>query len=278
MKKTLISIPFIGVLAILVFACSQKESEDPNQKQHQIPHLKKQGETTQLIVNDEPYLILGGELGNSSFTSLEYMEPVWSKLIAMNVNTVLVPVYWELIEPVEGEFDFELYDKLIKEARKNDLKLIPLWFGSWKNSMSSHAPGWIKINQQRFPRIKDDNGRSHEILTPFSENNLKADLNAFTELMKHIKAIDQQENTVIMVQVENEIGMLPVARDYHPLANQAFTAKVPDDLMQYLQQNKEKPDSLQRFSEITSRIFRRLGQHRICPPAKRQCGQSDRGP
>src|SRR4030042_6504506 len=101
-----------------------------------IPHLEKKGASTQLIVDGKPFLILGGELGNSSFTSLEYMAPVWSKLKAMNLNTVLTPVYWELIEPVEGKFDFELYDQLIKEARGNNLKLVLLWFGSWKNSMS----------------------------------------------------------------------------------------------------------------------------------------------
>jgi len=102
--------------------------------------LIKQGKTYQLIVDDKPFLILAGELGNSSFTSLEYMAPIWSKLKVMNINTLLAPVYWELIEPEEGKFDFELLDQLVKEARNNDLKIVLLLFGSWKNSMSSNAP------------------------------------------------------------------------------------------------------------------------------------------
>lgn len=217
-------------LAFLQFGYSQEK----------IPHLQKKGNKTQFIVNNKPFIIRGGELGNSSATSMESMEPIWQKLTDMNLNTVLTPIYWELIEKEEGKFDFSLVDELILRARKENLKLVFLWFGSWKNSMSSHAPEWVKLNQKKYPRIKDDKNKSHEILTPFSEENLQADLKAFQKLMSHIKDFDQKEQTVIMVQVENEIGMLPTARDYHPLANEAFKKEVPKEFIQYLQKNKEK--------------------------------------
>lgn len=216
-----------------------------------IPHLVRHGNRTHLIVNNKPFLILGGELGNSSFTSLEYMAPAWHKLKAMNLNTVLVPIYWELIEPVEGKFDFELYDQLVIKARKHQLKLVILWFGSWKNSMSSHAPSWVKKDQERFPRVKDDKGKSHEILTPFSEENLHADLKAFQALVKHVKEIDAKENTVIMIQPENEIGMLPTARDYHPLSSKKFRENVPQEFMQYLKKNKG--NLVPEFAEVWER-------------------------
>jgi beta-galactosidase GanA len=233
MNKKILSI--LGVLLTFTFLFPSLYAQNSD-----IPHLKKQGTATQLIVNGKRFLILGGELGNSTFTSLEYMEPVWPKLKALNLNTVLVPVYWELIEPFEGKFNFDLYDQLIKEARNLDLKLVLLWFGSWKNSMSSHAPSWVKKDQKRFPRIKDDKGRSHEILTPFSEENLQADLKAFKALMKHIKDIDENEHTIIMIQPENEIGMLPTARDYHPLANKIFEENVPEEFINYLKKNKDR--------------------------------------
>lgn len=204
----------------------------------EIPHLRKQGATTQLVVDGKPFLILGVELGNSSATDMDYMEPIWPKLKAMHLNTVLVPVFWELIEEQEGQFDFSLVDDLIREARKQDLKLVFLWFGSWKNSMSSHVPTWVKKDQKRFPRAKDEKGISQEILTPFSDNNLRADLVAFEKLMQHLKDFDANDNTILMVQVENEIGMLPSARDYHTLANEKFKQNVPVELMQYLQKNK----------------------------------------
>ena len=208
--------------------------------QDKIPFLQKKGNKIQLIVNGKPFIILGGELGNSSATSMQSMEPIWSKLTDMNLNAVLTPVYWELIEPQEGKFDFSLVDELILKARKENLKLVFLWFGSWKNSMSSHAPAWVKLDQKKYPRVRDDKNRSHEILTPFSENNLQADLSAFQKLMKHIKDFDQNDQTVIMVQVENEIGMLPTARDYSSLANENFNKQVPDELLKYMQKNKEK--------------------------------------
>lgn len=208
--------------------------------QNNIPHLEKVGYQQHLVVEGKPFIILGGELGNSSFTSVEYMKPIWAKLKIMNINTIIAPVYWELIEPKEGQFDFVLLDELIAEARKNDIKIVFIWFGSWKNSMSSHVPSWIKQNQEKYPRAIDERGVSQEILTPFSENNLQADLMAYIALMKHIKSIDSHHQTIIMIQTENEIGMLPSARDYHPLANDLFQKEVPSELTDYMIKNKEK--------------------------------------
>lgn len=205
-----------------------------------LPHLKKKGNTTQLIVEDAPFLILGGELGNSTFTSLAAMESVWPTLKKLHLNTLLVPVYWELIEPVEGQFDFSLYKQLIAEAQKHELKLVLLWFGSWKNSMSSHAPAWVKKDQARFPRVKDEQGISQEILSPFSKNNLQADLHAYEALMGFVRSVNEKQQSILMVQTENEIGMLPSARDHHPLANAQFEAAVPQELISYLNVHKGK--------------------------------------
>jgi beta-galactosidase GanA len=101
-----------------------------------IPHLQQFGNTKQLIVNGEPYLMLGGELQNSSLSSAEYMNEVWPKMVATNVNTLLGSVSWEMIEPEEGKFEFGELDKVIQGAREHGLHLILLWFGSFKNGMS----------------------------------------------------------------------------------------------------------------------------------------------
>ena len=209
-------------------------------QQQRVPHLRKQGTATQLIVDDKPFLVLAGELGNSSSSGLEYMRPVWPKLAALKLNTVLIPVYWELIEPVEGKFDFTLVDGLIQDARKYNLRLVPLWFASWKNSMSCYAPAWVKTDQQRFPRSQDKNGAGMEILSPFNKENFEADARAFAAFMRHVREVDANDHTVIMVQVENEIGMIPDSRDRSTVANQLFSERVPAELINYLSERKEQ--------------------------------------
>jgi len=226
-----------GLLIAGIFFCCQLRSI--GQPAAHIPHLTKNGNYTQLIVDNKPFLILGGELGNSSASSNEYMQQIWSKLKQMNLNTVFAPVYWELMEPAKGRFDFSLIDSLIKNARLNKIRLVLLWFGAWKNSMSCYAPGWVKTSQERFPRALDKNNIQQEILTPFSRNNLEADKTAFMALMRHVKQIDEKQNSVIAIQVENEIGMVPDARSYDEAANTAFHQPVPQPLVDYLQKNKD---------------------------------------
>jgi beta-galactosidase GanA len=204
-----------------------------------LPHLEKQGTAAQLIVDGKPFLILGGELHNSSSSSLDYMKPIWPELAAMHLNTVLTPVSWELIEPEKGRFDFKLVDGLIDEARQNNLHLVFLWFGSWKNSMSSYAPAWAKTNLQRFPRTEDRDGKGLEIFSPFSDANRDADARVFAAFMRHLRKVDGHKHTVLLIQVENEIGMIPDARDHSGVANEIFSKPVPKELMDYLQGHKD---------------------------------------
>ena len=199
-----------------------------------LPHLRSEGGATQLVVNGRPFLIRGGELGNSSASNLDYLGPFWERFRALRLNTILAPVYWDLLEPEEGKFDFALVDGLVAAARKHDIKLVLLWFGTWKNSMSCYAPAWVKKDQRRFPRSVDASGRSVEILSPFFPANRDADARAFAALMKHLRAIDGEAQTVIMVQVENEIGMIPDARDHSEQATTAFASPVPPELIEFL--------------------------------------------
>ena len=166
------------------------------------------------------------------------MKPVWPRLTAMHMNTVLLPVAWETIEPEEGRFDFGVVDGLLGDARANNLKLVVLWFGAWKNTFSSYAPAWVKTNLARFPRVQTSDGRDTERLSPFSTVVRDADARAFAKLMHHLREVDGEQHTVLMVQVENEVGVIPQSRDHSEVANTAFAAEVPQALMSYLEKHR----------------------------------------
>lgn len=202
------------------------------------PHLEKRGAATQLIVDGKPFLILGGELHNSSSSSLDYMRPIWPQLAAMHLNTVVTPLSWELIEPTEGKYDFALVDGLLDHARQQHLRIVFLWLASWKNGMSSYAPVWVKQEPHRFPRVVE-NGGEVEILSPLAKATQDADARAFAATMRHIKEADGRDHTVLMMQVENEVGVLGDTRDHSDAANRTFESAVPTELTRYLAAHRD---------------------------------------
>lgn len=192
---------------------------------------------TMLAIAQTEFPILGGELSNSAATSVEDIDEVMPRMKTLGLNTVLVPAYWELMEPVEGKFDFTLIDRTILQARKLQLKVVFLWFGAWKNSMSCYAPSWFKQDVKRFPRAKTAQGKPLEIASCFSEQVFQADNKAFEALVKHIS--ETGSDVVQMIQVENEIGMLEDARDHSSMAEAIYKKGVPHELISYLSKNKK---------------------------------------
>ncbi|MDO4621993.1 MAG: DUF5597 domain-containing protein [Eubacteriales bacterium] len=201
-----------------------------------IPEIRKLNGIDTLFVNDEPFFCLAGELHNSSASDLKYMEEhVWPLLQGLNMNSVIVPLYWELIEPEEGKYDFSPVQGLIEQARDNQMKLIFLWFGLWKNAESMYVPGWMKKDTQTYFRAEKVNGERMTTISPLCRAAVEKDKAAFRQVMRFIRSFDEKESTVIVMQVENEIGLLGTARDYCKAANDAFEAAVPEKLTEALQ-------------------------------------------
>jgi hypothetical protein len=203
----------------------------------QLPTIVKTEDGGRLLVNGKPYLILGGELGNSSAGTAVQADVILPRLAQMHFNTVLVPVSWDQLEPTEGTFDDSILDYWIEAAQQNKLHLILLWFGSWKNSFSNYAPAWVKQDNRRFPRAIAADGSETEILSTFGKETLKSDSTAFAHLLEHLRQTDH-EQTVLMVQVENEVGFLGAGRDRSPTANRAFAADVPEALLRSLNEHR----------------------------------------
>ena len=208
----------------------------------ELPHLRTNGAATQLFVDGKPFIAFGGEVHNSVASSAAYMAPIWERLAKLNLNAVLLPVSWELIEPVEGRFDFHLVDDLIREARAHDMRLVLLWLATVKNAKGTYAPLWVRGDPARFPRARVNRAevpfdRRDPVLSVFSETTLAADAAAFARLMAHLAQVDTR-HTVIAVQVENETGVLGDSRDRSPGAEAAWRAPVPAGLIDHLVRRK----------------------------------------
>ena len=196
------------------------------------PHLMQKGGRHALIVDGAPFLILGGQCHNSSAWPVT-LPKVWSAIETIQANTLEVPVYWEQFEPEQGKFDCSIVDELLTGAREHKVRLILLWFGTWKNGSSHYLPMWLKRQSEICPRIIGKDGRRVDSPSPHSPSLLEADSRAFRALMRHLKEADPQ-HTVIMMQVENEPGAWNTIRDYSLAAQKLFTAPVPVELLQAL--------------------------------------------
>jgi len=191
--------------------------------------VQKDGRYT-LLVEGRPYLILGGQIHNSSAWPSE-LPQVWDSMAALHANTVEAPVYWEQMEPQQGHFDFTNVDQIVEGARAHNLHVGLLWFGTWKNGNMHYVPDWVKTDTKRFPRIIRADGEPIDVLSPLSRNTLDADKAAFVALMHHLKQIDGEQHTVLLIQIENESGNIGSVRDFSAEANREFAGPVPADLL-----------------------------------------------
>jgi hypothetical protein len=202
-----------------------------------IPQLvKKDGKFT-FMVDGKPFIVLGGQVNNDSAFP-DRMERAWPKLKAMDANAVEYPVYWNEIEREEGKFDFRDFDQILRRARAEGFRVVMLWFGTWKNGAMDWAPNWVKSDVKRFPRVLDSGGKPIRVLSPHSKATLEADKKAYVAMMAHLRQVDEADRTVILMQVENESGLLGSIRDYSPESNKLFNGSVPASLVTAL---KKKP-------------------------------------
>lgn len=223
----------VFVVGVLLTAISAAAAE--------LPRLIERDGRHALLVDGAPYLILGAQVNNSSAWPAA-LSKVWPAIEQMQANTVVVPIGWEQIEPAEGRFDFSFLDTLLQQAREHKVRLGLLWFGTWKNNGPNYAPEWVKLNNQRFPRVITSKGETLNSLSPHATATLEADRKAFVQLMRHLKTADTQR-TVITMQVQNEPGTYGSVRDYSPAGEKLFQGQVPAALLKKL---KKQPGTWQQ--------------------------------
>jgi hypothetical protein len=199
----------------------------------ELPRLAHENGRYTLMVDGRPYFPLGAQVGNSSGWPAK-LEELWPKAEALHLNTIEVPVYWEQIEPREGVFDDTVVEEVVRQARAHHVRLVLLWFGTWKNGKMHYVPDWVKQDTQRFPRMLTKGGQKIDVLSANAESNLNADRKAFVHLMDVLKRVDGDQHTVVMVQVENESGALGSVRDFSPAAQKQFEGAAPEALVKAL--------------------------------------------
>lgn len=207
----------------------QEAIRDSANAEQPIPAIVQKNGHYALMVDGAPYLMLGVQANNSSAWPA-YLDKVWPAAETLHANTVELPIYWEQLEATQGKFDFSVVDLILKQAREHHVRLVLLWFGTWKNGSSHYTPEWIKLNQEKYPFLRNEKGETVDSPSPFSEPFLEADKNAFRALMRHLNETDAQR-TVLMVQVENEAGVWGGVRDYGTAAQKAFAGPVPEKLV-----------------------------------------------
>jgi hypothetical protein len=203
-----------------------------------LPHIVHQNGRYALLVDGEPFLMLGAQINNSSAWPA-MLPQVWPAIRDIHANTVEMPVYWEQLEPQPDHFDFSVVDTLLAQAREHNVHLILLWFGTWKNGSGHYMPEWMKLNPEKYPRIIGANGEPVDSPSPFAAATLAADIHAFSALMRHLKEADPR-HTVLMVQVENETGAWGAVRDYSISAQKLFDSAVQEQLLQALHKESSK--------------------------------------
>lgn len=219
-----------------------------------IPHIEIKNDHPVLMVEDKPFILLAGEVHNSDSSSPEYMEKIWTIASELGMNALLLPATWEMIEPEEGHFDFSVPKALIDQARARDMRIVFLWFGSWKNAECMYAPAWVKQDLRRFPRAQIEKGKNkaertispsvpvkvpYTTLSYLGEETAKADARAFAAFMGFLKDYDSKRQTVVAVQVENETGLLGAAREASDEADALFAAPVPADFAAWMRSHTD---------------------------------------
>src|ERR1039458_9008896 len=202
-------------------------------KERPIPRIVKKDGRYALFVDDAPYFLLAAQVNNSSGWPA-MLPQVWPAMEFLHANTVEIPVYWEQFEPRQGQFDYSLVDTLLTQARAHQMRLLLLWFGTWKNGNPHYVPEWMKLDPERYPYVVDKSGHPADSPSPFAAASLEADTRAFAALMRHLRTADPQR-TVLMVQVENEPGTGGNLRDYSPPAQKLFDGPVPADVLKAMQ-------------------------------------------
>lgn len=171
-----------------------------------------------------------GLQAHNSSTGSKLLSTAIEAVKKVNGNCIEAPVYWYLLEPEKDSYDVSHVKTLINEARKENLYLIILWFGTSKNGHPNYVPEYIKSSPDVYLMARGRDGAEVEALSVHCVDTMERDKRAFCRLMEFIRDYDAAEHTVLAVQVENEMGYGGTDRDYSYSGEMAYKEELPDEL------------------------------------------------
>ena len=222
--------------------------------QNPMPHFEAANGRKILYVDGRPFTALAVEIpwwdliyGRYRETETAY-DNLYPAAKQIGLNTLKVPIKWSMVEPEKGVYDFSYVDHAKSMAEKHHLKLVLNWFGHYASGDGTiygnltgelYAPMYIVGDEKTYPRAVDADGVAHHNAASYDyEPIIDREIRAFRAFMQHIKEVDSQTHTIVMIQVENEIAMFGVNRknhklwrDHSPAANKRFADRgFVDDL------------------------------------------------
>ncbi len=210
-----------------------------------MPHFEEANEHKFLYVDGRPFTVLAVEIpwwdllyGRYKETETVY-DALYPAAAVIGLNTLKVPIKWSMVEPEKGVYDFSYVDHAKSMAEKHHLKLVLNWFGHYASGDGTiygnltgelYAPMYIVNDEKTYPRAVDGNGVVHHNAASYDyEPIIDREIAAFRAFMQHIKQVDSQSHTIVMIQVENEIAVFGVDRnnpkmwrDHSPAADKRF--------------------------------------------------------
>ena len=263
------SMPMSFVIALtlaLVYLCAQTNAQNEGVvktdvwqvplSQNLMPHFEEAGGRKVLYVDGRPFTVLAVEIPwwdlihgryKETENAYDYLYPAAEKIA---LNALKVPVKWSMVEPEKGVYDFSYVDHAKSMAEKHHLKLVLNWFGHYASgdgtiygnlSGELYAPMYIVSDEKTYPRAVDGDGNAHHNAASYDyEPIIEREIAAFRAFMQHIKQVDSQTHTILMIQVENEIAVFgwdrrnsKMWRDHSPAANKRFAEKGFKDDLQF---------------------------------------------
>ncbi len=247
---------WIGCLLVCLSLNAQDLRSDPWQiptSNNRLPHFEEANGRQLLFVEGRPFTVLTVEIPWWDVTSRETYaayDYLYGAAKSMGLNALKVPIKWSLVEPERGVYDFSYVDHVKATAEKYGLKLVLNWFGHYASNDGTiygnltgqlYAPSYVVEDDKTYPRAVDADGVAHHNAASYEDDAIvHREIAAFRAFMEHIRKIDADTRTILMIQVENEIAVFgsdrqnrKLWRDHSPAANALFSEKGFTDDLKY---------------------------------------------